>query len=233
MNSLKIWVRLVVGISVLLIASWAGIVWLVSVQQQEMGISQAREFAASVNQMTIAAMTGMMITGNIEDRAVYLEQIQKTENITELHLVRGEGIDKQFGPGKAADHKPDSVEQSVLASGKSYFEVLRSGQGEILRAVIPTLNSKNYLGKDCTSCHSAAENSVLGAVSMNISLDSINRAVHEATLKIMGIAVGLLVLVIGFIFFFVNRSVSLPLAHLARSLGQIAEGEGDLRFSRS
>ena len=228
LRSLKIWIRLVVGISALLIVSWAGIIWLVDVQQEEMGIRQARDFASSVNQMTIAAMTGMMITGNIDERAVYLDQIQKTANITELHLVRGEGTTKQFGQGKAGDVKPDSVEQEVLTSAKPYFRVQASTQGETLRAVIPTLNAKNYLGKDCTTCHSVAENVVLGAVSMNISLDSINQAVRESTLKVMGVAVGLLALVIAFIFWFVNRSVSQPLEHLSHNLAQIAEGEGDL-----
>ncbi len=224
----KIWVRLVVGISALLIAAWAGIIWLMVVQQKNMGEKQAREFASSVNQMTIAAMTGMMITGNINDRAVYLDQIQKTANVTALHLVRGEAIDKQYGPGKADDYKPDAVEQAVLASGKPYYAVQQTARGEVLRAVIPTLSSKNYLGKNCTSCHTAPEGAVLGAVSMDISLASINQAVRDASLKIMGVALGLLVLVIGFIFGFVHRSVSAPLERLRSNLAQIAEGEGDL-----
>ncbi|MDD5177026.1 MAG: methyl-accepting chemotaxis protein [Sterolibacterium sp.] len=228
LRSLKIWIRLVVGIAALLIVSWAGIVWLVAVQQQEMGIKQAHDFASSVNQMTIAAMTGMMITGNMDDRAVYLDQIQKTANISELHLVRGEGTNKEFGAGKAGDLKPDSVEQEVLASGKPYYNVQSTAQGEVLRAVIPTLNYKNYLGKDCMVCHKVGENVVLGAVSMNISLDSINQAAHEATLKIIGVVVVMLVVFIVFIFVFVKSSVSTPLEHLSRNLSQIAEGEGDL-----
>ena len=81
-GNVKIWLRLVVGISVMLMLAWAGIVWLVAAQQAEMGIKQARDFSASVNQMTIAAMTGMMITGNIAERAVYLDQIQNFDDAT-------------------------------------------------------------------------------------------------------------------------------------------------------
>ena len=228
LKSLKIWVRLVVGVAFILVLAWAGIIWLIAAQQEEMGIRQARDFSASVNQMTIAAMTAMMIQGNVEDRAVYLDQIQKTENISELHLVRGEGINQQYGAGKAGDRKPDSVEAEVLKTGKAYYSVLASGQGEILRAVIPTLNAKSYLGKDCMSCHTNPENAVLGAVSMNISLDSINSAARAATLKLVGVALAILALVIGFVFWFVNRSVSVPLERLQHSLAEIAEGEGDL-----
>ncbi|MFA7279621.1 MAG: HAMP domain-containing protein, partial [Sterolibacterium sp.] len=228
LRSIKIWIRLVVGIAALLILAWAGIVWLVAAQQQAMGIRQAREFASSVNQMTVAAMTAMMIQGNMKDRAVYLDQIQKSENISELHLVRGEGTNQQFGAGKSGDAKPDGVETAVLSSGKPFYEVQQTSQGEILRAVIPTLNYKSYLGKDCTSCHETAPDAVLGAVSMNISLDSINQAARESTMKVIGVAIGMLVLVVGFIFFFVKTSVSKPLEHLSHNLAQIAAGEGDL-----
>jgi len=228
LGNMKIWLRLVVGISVMLVLAWAAIIGWVTVQQQEMGIKQARDFSASVNQMTIAAMTGMMITGNIAERAVYLDQIQKTENVSELHLVRGEAINKQYGKGTADDRKADAVEQQVLASGKPYFAVQAGAQGEVLRAVIATTNQKDYLGKNCLSCHDGQEGAVLGAVSMNISLDSINSATREALLKIVVAALGLLILMIGFIYQFVNRSVSLPLVKLSDNLAHIAEGDGDL-----
>lgn len=228
LRSLKIWIRLVAGISVMLILAWVGIIWWVNVQQQEMGIKQAHDFAASVNQMTIAAMTGMMITGNIADRAVYLDQIKKTENVTDLHLIRGDGVRKEYGPGSADASKADEIEKQVLASGKAYYAIQHSGQGESLRAVIPTLNSKEYLGKNCMSCHDAPSGAVLGVVSMNISLASINSAVRESTLKVVAAALGLTVLLVLFVYFAVRSSVTIPLEKLSRSLSQIADGEGDL-----
>ena len=228
LRDLKIWKRLVIGISLLLIAAWAGIVWLVVEQQKEMGLQQARDFSASVNQMTIAAMTALMIMNKMDRRAVYLDQVQKTANVGALHLVRGEAIDKEYGPGKNVDIKPDATEQAVLASGKPYYAVQETANGEILRAVIPTFNSADYLGKDCTSCHEAPENAVLGAVSMDISLKGINQGVRHASEKVVGFAVVMLLLVIGFVFFFTNRSISVPLGRLRDNLAQIAEGEGDL-----
>ena len=228
LRNMKIWIRLVVGISIMLVLAWTGIIWWVTVQQQNMGIKQARDFAASVNQMTVAAMTGMMITGNIGERAVYLDQIRQAENITDLHLVRGEGTRKQYGPGAAAEAKADALERQVLASGKPYFAVLKTAQGDSLRAIIPTLNAKNYLGKDCLSCHTVPEGAVLGAVSMSISLTSINSAVTDSSRKILAAAAALMILVVAFIYLFVRGSVTAPLEKLSHSLSQIAEGEGDL-----
>jgi methyl-accepting chemotaxis protein len=65
-------------------------------------------------------------------------------------------------------------------------------------------------------------------VSMNISLNSINQGVRDATLKMVGVAVAVLLLVMGFVYLFVKRSVSAPLERLSGNLAQIAEGEGDL-----
>jgi len=228
LRNLKIWVRLVVGISIMLVLALTGIVWWVNVQQQEMGIKQAHEFAGSVNQMTIAAMTGMMITGNVGDRAVYLDQIKKTENISDLRMVRGEGTTKQYGPGTDDASKADDIEKQVIASGKAYFAVNQTAQGDSLRAVIPTLNSKSYLGKDCVPCHDAPVDAVLGVVSMNISLAGINSAVRDSTLKVIAAALGLTVLLILFVYIAVKSSVTTPLETLSLNLMAIAEGEGDL-----
>ncbi|MCX7176385.1 MAG: methyl-accepting chemotaxis protein [Proteobacteria bacterium] len=223
----KIWVRLVLGISIMMIVSWSVIIWWVTAQQQEMGIKQAKDFSVSVNQMTIASLTALMIIEKMDKRDIYLDQIQKSENVTELHTVKGAEIDKEFNR-TASDRMPDAVEQQVLTSGKPYFQVIKNAQGEILRAVIPSTNEKNYLGKDCTKCHGAPDGAVLGVVSMNISLNKINDAIRDASLKFVVAAVGVAVLLIGFIYVFVNRSVSVPLVKLAHSLREIAEGEGDL-----
>jgi len=227
LNNSKIWVRLVLGIAVMMIVSWSAIIWWVTAQQQEMGVKQAKDFSVSVNQMTIAALTALMIIDKMDKRDIYLEQIQKSENITELHTVKGAEIDKEYkrAPG---DRTPDAIEQQVLSSGKPYFQVLKSAQGDILRAVLPSTNDKNYLGKDCTKCHGAPDGAVLGVVSMNISLDKINSSIRESSLKFVAAALGVAIFLIGFIYVFVKRAVSLPLEKLAQSLKEIAEGEGDL-----
>jgi len=228
MKTMKIWVRLVVGISAVLLFAWAGLIWLVATQQQAMGIRQARDFADSVHHMTLAALTGMMITGQIAQRAVYLDQVKQEQDIRGLKIIRSEGIIKQYGPGTAEESSPNAMERQVLKSGQPYFEVMNDEQGDSLRAIFPALNQKNYLGKDCTLCHSDPEGTVLGAVSMKISLTGIESEIRNSILKIAALASGILVLLIAFIYLFVNRAVSAPLTKLSDSLSQIAAGEGDL-----
>lgn len=226
--SLKIWVRLVVGVALILLLAWAGMIVWATNEQRSTAIEQARDFSQSVNRMTMASLTGMMITGTIGQRAVYLEQIRQSEDVRELRVIRGENVTKFFGPGESGEAAADEVERQALASGKPYFALVNDAGGESLRAVIPTLAAKNYLGKDCLTCHTVPEGSVLGAVSMRISLDKVNATVRSFAVQIVLVAFGLLIPVILFVYVFISRVVTRPLQQVAAGLGDIANGEGDL-----
>ncbi|MBS4098491.1 MAG: HAMP domain-containing protein [Sulfuricella sp.] len=225
---LKIWIRLVVGISLLLALAWSGMIWWATLEQRETAIGQARNFSQSVYRMTMASLTGMMITGTIAQRAVYLDQIRQSEDIRELRMVRGDQVSQQFGAGTPDEQARDDVERQVLQSAQAYFQVIDGPDGESLRAVIPAVARKNYLGKDCLMCHTVPEGTVLGAVSMRISLAEVNATVRDFCLEIVLVALGLMIPVILFIYLFINRSVTLPLAAVRAGLHDIAAGEGDL-----
>jgi methyl-accepting chemotaxis protein len=120
------------------------------------------------------------------------------------------------------------VEQAVLDSGKTYIRVVNDGAGQSLRAVIPATAQKDYLGKNCLTCHVVPEGTVLGAVSMRVSLDKVNRAVWDFGLGIALAALLLMVPVIAFVYFSISRSVTRPLNRVVQGLHEVAEGEGDL-----
>jgi methyl-accepting chemotaxis protein len=135
---------------------------------------------------------------------------------------------KQFGAGAPNETPGDPLEQQVLQSKQPSFEVVTEANGENLRAVIPVIAQKNYLGKDCLTCHLVPEGTALGVVSMRISLDKVNQSVRKFRLMTFLAAFGLILPLIAFIYISVKRSVSQPLDDLTRGLRDIAEGEGDL-----
>src|SRR5512135_1695847 len=115
--NIKIWLRLVVSIWVMLVIAWTSVIYWASYEQRRTAIEQARDFSLSVHQMTLAGLTGMMITGTVSQRAVFLDQIEKSNNIRHLSVVRGDNVVRQFGKGTAAETPADSVERQVLATG--------------------------------------------------------------------------------------------------------------------
>lgn len=227
-NNLKIWVRLVLVIWLMLVLAWTGMIYWASMKSRETAIKQAEDFSNSIHKMTMASLTGMMITGTIAQRAVYLDQIKQSDEIKALRVIRSDAVAKQFGAGSADEGKTDDVEKKVLATGKPYYQVQQNSFGESLRAVIPAIAQKNYLGKDCLMCHIVPAGTVLGAVSMNISLEKENAAVRDFSIQIFAAAVIMSIPLLLFIYLFITKFVTRPLEHMTHGLRDIAEGEGDL-----
>ena len=231
-RDLKIWVRQIAAIWLMLILAWSGMIYWASFEHHRTAIQQSVDFSNSIHQMTLSGLTGMMITGTVAQRAIYLDQIRQSDNVRDLQVIRGAALIKQFGPGLAGEANADAVERGVMQSGKPYYQVIKEEhQGksvENMRAVIPVIASKNYLGKDCLMCHIVPEGTVLGAVSMKISLDRANKAVWDFTWKIFAVAVVFSIPLLLFIYLFTVRVITKPLKEMSDGLRDIAEGEGDL-----
>ena len=225
---LKIWVRLTAAIWVVLAIIWAGaIVWTTQVNR-DTAIRQAQDFSRSIHEMTMAGLTGMMITGTVGQREVFLDQIKQLSIIKDLHVARGEAVVKLFGPDTKSQRELDALEKQVMASGTPYMSVESAGGSSYLQVINPTKASQNYLGKDCIACPQVPEGTVLGVVSMKVSLDSVEAEVSAFRLKIAGVALGALGALLLIIYLITRHFVTKPLEDLRNGLRDIARGEGDL-----
>ena len=227
-NNRPIWVRLVSAIWAILVVLWSGMIYWTYVQQKDNARDQAVDFANSVHQMTMAALTGMMITGTVDQRAVYLDQIKNSDNINDLEVLRGDPVTEQFGPSKVPGRTPTEEELSVLKGGPAIYRVDEAAG--YLKAVIPAVARKNYLGKDCLMCHMVPEGSVVGAVSLQISLTKINDQARNFALEISGLALFLSFPFILFVYLFINRAVSRPLHQVLDCFEEIGKGNYDNRI---
>ena len=227
--SMPIWLRLTGVIWLMMVLAFGSmIVWETRVNH-DTAIDQARDFAGAVNEMTMAGLTGMMITGTVAQRDVFLDQIKELSVVRDLEVIRGEAVTKVFGDGGVPAAPVDADERAALSEGRSTMRVEHSAEhGEHLRVVIPSLASRNWLGKDCIACHQVDEGVALGVVSMRISLDKANAAVVAFRNESILFAVLVSIPLIGFVYFFIGRFVTRPLAQLNLGMAAIAEGGGDL-----
>lgn len=225
-DNLRIWVRLVAVILVGTISAGAGLVYWATLQQKKIAVDQARDFAQSVHQMTMAGLTGMMITGSIAQRSVFLDQIRDSNHIEALKVLRGHPLVLQFGSGHAGELPETAAERAVLDSGKPYFEIIDSADGsEKLRAILPAIALENYLGKNCLNCHKVAPGTVLGAVSMEISLVRANQTVRVFAASALAAAAVLCIPLVLFIWYFITGWVTRPLRRMTDGLIHVAAGD--------
>jgi methyl-accepting chemotaxis protein len=176
-TTMPVWLRLTALVSLMMVLVLAGTIAWQSRLNHEHAIAQAGDVAHSIHEMTMAGLTGMMITGTIEQREVFLDQIKELAVLKDLAVLRADALVATFGPGKT--RAPDALEKEAMASGKEILRVEHDAKsGSFLRVIKPTLASKNYLGKDCTTCHQVSVGTPLGAVSMRISLDKVESAAN-------------------------------------------------------
>jgi methyl-accepting chemotaxis protein len=228
-GGLQIWVKLVAAIAVLIIVAVGVLIYVAASSQRETAIKQSHDFAESVNQMTMAQLLYMKVTKTYKQRGLYLEQVRESTGVHDLRILRSEANANQMGDDDDADLRMDDLERGALADGKPRYVLQRENGKEFLKAVIPSRNVKSYLGKDCTECHDEVPlETILGAVSMKVSLDVVNERVRQAVWGTVGVAAVVLLAMVGFVYWFVKRVVTAPLHRMSRGLDDIAGGGGDL-----
>jgi methyl-accepting chemotaxis protein len=120
-----------------------------------------------------------------------------------------------------------------MRTGKTIDRVESDASGEYLHIIKPALASSNYLGKNCITCHQVPEGTVLGVVSMKVSLDKVTAAIGAQRTKLAIVGTVICLVMFALIYLFVRRFVSLPLAAMTQGLNLIANGEGDLEHRLS
>jgi hypothetical protein len=93
-----IWLRLTSAIWCCLVIAWSGLIAWETTVSRDIAVSQAKDLASSMNEMTLAGLTGMMMTGTVGQRDVFLDQIKELSAVRELRVIRGDAVSKQFGP---------------------------------------------------------------------------------------------------------------------------------------
>lgn len=222
-----IWVRLLLAIwLVLTVVTTATLGWAVW-EQRNAAVDQAAEFTETMNLMTMAGLTTMMITGTMDDKEEFLEQIAELHNVSELRVLRAAATDARFGEGTPESSPQDEVEERVLETGESYLQEVDGGTA--LRAVIPNHNREEFLGKNCIACHGAEhEGEVLGAVNMRVDLEDVNTGMREFGFRIFAAALLASVPLLLALYFLIQRLVTAPIREMTSGLEEIAAGEGDL-----
>ena len=223
---LKIWVQLLSTIAIALVVVWSGVIVWQGYVSREAALDQARDFSLSMHNATMAGLTGMMVTGTVGQRDVFLDQVKQLGTIRDVRVLRGDAVIKTFGPGSDKDDsKPDELEKRVLQTGKEIIVVESDSKGEYLRTIRPALALKNSLGKDCTLCHQVPEQTVLGIVSMKVSLDQVNAGLADQRFKSILAALLTCIPVLMLIYPFIRKVVTQPLEIGVKVARDIAAGD--------
>jgi len=201
-------------------------------------LESAEERANSITEGTINGLNTLMITkagdeeviSNAQSRAIFIQKMGTSDKIRELRVIRGKGVNDEFGPGLPEEKVVDDLDRNVLASGQKQFKI-DDKDGTTLRAVLPFIAKKDLRGTNCLKCHGVDENAVLGATSIVIDIKDDMDAIKTINTLLwigQGILQITLFFVIGFIVSRLLRQIGGEPNYATSIASRIASG--DLNF---
>lgn len=144
-----------------------------------------KDKAVDISKVVISGLTSHMKAGFMSGRDYYLDEIRSLDEVRHLSVIRGAGVIKEYGPGLKQERPHDHLAAAVFETGKPVFVSNEFARQPSIRAIIPyAATSKGTL--NCLTCHKVPENTVLGAVDIEIDLTDYR---NLALLIIVGISV--------------------------------------------
>ncbi|MEO5339442.1 MAG: diguanylate cyclase [Magnetococcus sp. MYC-9] len=149
-------------------------------------LETAQEHVRSVAEIVRVSLTESMINNVIGDRQQFMRRLTNVPGLQTVRIVRGAEVDKQFGAGLPSEQAADETELQVLASGLSVFRIVGEQESPIFRGTVAFV-AKADGEPNCLSCHKVTDGTVLGAITVEISLSSLQKKAIATIVIMVGI----------------------------------------------
>ena len=211
----------------------AGMTYMQYGQMQATMLNNAEQRAGATAMQVIDSANMLMVTGMISDpdnRTLLFRKIIEGQRLKSLRLIRTDQVVRQFGPGLPEEHLDDPLVKDVIEAsvkqGKSipYFNQSQSEGRFLFRAITPYIESHEFHGTDCLSCHTVEVGSSNGASDITLDLTDDVQHLHNLLLTLIASQIALqlfvfVVLRVGF-----KRFVESPLVGVEKQFEEVIEG---------
>lgn len=190
-------------------------------------IKSAKDHLRTSAEIVKVSLTESMINGVINKRGQFLSRLAEVEGLKTARVVRGPMVERQFGKGIGQELAADEIEQRVLRDGQAFYDVAEIDDDTVFRGTIPFV-ATNAGNPNCLQCHQVAVGTVLGAVTLTVSVGQLK---SDALLTV-GFIVGAVALAILVAMLCLGRMLR-PLSVTARDVENAVQRaiQGDFRAS--
>jgi diguanylate cyclase (GGDEF)-like protein len=181
---------------------------------RHLSIASSRTHVQTAAEIVRVHLTESMINGVIDKREQALERLRQIRNLHAVRIARSEHVNRQFGVGLACEMLPDEIEQRVLIDGRARFMLAEDRGQPIFRGTVPYVATAQ--GRpNCLQCHQVEEGAVLGAVTIELSLEDLRRhGVYSVLAVVLAVSLISMLAILG------ARRLILPLGTTAAAIGE-------------
>ena len=197
--------------------------------QKEIQVKTTVKDAQTTADAMLSGINEMMLNGTImkkQDRKKIISIFSKTRGIKKFKLIRGEPIDKEFGPGMSIENPTSDFDREILKSHKIITKKFTKDGKEYLKIGVPFIaRKKTRRGIDCLICHTVPNGTINGGVSLVYSLKNSVRysGIFMRNMIIFSIVI-ITIMALG-IYYLLKFVLKKPVQKLIEKLEPIAKGD--------
>ncbi len=192
---------------------------------RQFSLSTAQDHVRSAAEIVRVGLTELMINGVIDQREQFLTRLDEVDGLLDARVMRAPEVMRQFGKGLESEQAVDEIEKRVLATGQPYFGIVQERTKPIFRGTIPFVATRQGT-PNCLACHQVKDGTVLGAITIHISMGNLQRK----ALNTIGVMV-IIVIVFAAVFTLLFRKIVAPVVRTATGVQQVVAQarNGDFR----
>ncbi len=221
--------KLLVSVIVMFAAASAFYTYYSVTFQKEMQVKTTVKDAQTTADAMLSGINEMMMNGTImkkQDRKKIISIFSKTRGIKKFKLIRGEPVDKEFGPGMSIENPTSGFDREVLKSHKIITKIFTKDGKEYLKIGVPFIaRKKTKRGIDCLICHTVPNGTINGGVSLVYSMKNSERysGIFMRNMVIFSVIV-IIIMVLG-VYYLLKFVLKKPVQKLIEKLEHIAKGD--------
>ena len=199
--------------------------------QNKMSIKTTSFDAVVTAKTMLSSLNAMMLNGTIankSDRRQLFKIYRKIKGIKYFKLVRGNPVNKEFGPGLNQEMPKTKFDKEILASKKEIIKPFEKNGHKYLKVGVPFIAKKMSRGIDCLMCHTVKQGTVLGGVELVYSLKNAVNASHIFMRNMITISIIFIILFVLITYIALKLIFEKPIKKLYYKLNEIVRGDGDL-----
>ncbi|MHB1678930.1 MAG: methyl-accepting chemotaxis protein [bacterium] len=231
LKKISIKTKLLIIISALFLVILLGGSYYAYITQLNLAIKTTKNDAIITANTMLSSLNAMMINGTISkktDRKQLFSIYRKIHGIDGFKLVRGEPVNKEFGPGLKQEIPTTVFDKKILMSNKTIINETYKHGKPYLKIGVPFIARTKERGVNCLECHTVKAGTTLGGVELLYSLKNTVNSSKEFLSVVIVSALIFLILAIFLIYLAFRYTFIKPMKNFYNKMRDIRMGGGDL-----
>lgn len=178
LNRLPVLAKVNLTVALVFILVVGSVTFYSGVREKERVLALATNQTKDMTHSYFDALNTLMLTGTMNQRDILRKKALRRHSVLDARVIRGEPVNKQFGPGFADEQPIDELDFKALR-GEEIVQVERRAAGRALTVITPFKATENTGDVNCLACHNVPAGTVNGAVRVSYSLAELDNAVEE------------------------------------------------------